>query len=161
MKKEITKTVNGTQVNVMVEKTVAQDRAYADGWNVSLRKKSKKSVHISAEKNGRKISTDDLNFFYKLGPQDEWVLSKYPQAYARLGDNYISEPIYNAVMTALDEADAACQDDNYDMIKAQEDKAATDRDTSLAAMDKADAEKAKHLGWCNKCQSYCYGDCTA
>jgi len=142
---------DGLKVKVKIERWVSNETAYTDGWNIDLGKKAHETTTISINKNGKTAVCQDLNFFYRI--KDE----KRSEVYARLGDAFISEPIYNIIKDALDEA----------TLKADAENTKDNREEKIQAKKNAaevaelETQRDQNPGWCNKCHSYCYGDCEA
>ena len=81
---------------------------------------------------------------------------------ARLGDAYVSREIYDVAIALIAELDAALpKTDEQLKIEADQVEAKHMADVELDAIAKDEAEQRQHPGWCDKCGSYCYGDCTA
>lgn len=160
-----TKEINGLKITVTITRNVVNNTAYADGWNVDLGKGIYENTAIKLQKGEKSIYTSDLNFFYVLKDTFGYKPENYhPQAYARLGDSYIGKAAYEAVKNVLAEAEAmadAEQSQEFVDLKTASDAKKAAQDAAFEAELAADAARAKHPGWCDKCHSYCYGDCTA
>ncbi|HUV15505.1 MAG TPA: hypothetical protein VMW28_02955 [Pelolinea sp.] len=80
-------------------------------------------------------------------------------AYAHIMSiGWIGQQTYNTIMTLIAEVEAEVgKSDEYVAIEQAQ----------IAKMNKIEADwavadqKNKGAGWCNNCQSYCYGDCQA
>lgn len=154
---QATKEKNGVKVTVSYEKAVV----YADNYN-KIGASTHNFVKMTIEFNGQKITNNDLGFFSiidrSVGRNDE--LDK--RAYARFGDHFISEATYKLVKSALDEAKAdAKESDEYKATKKSEEIRQDRENKEDAKYAKITKNREKHVGWCDKCQSYCYGDCQA
>jgi hypothetical protein len=88
---------------------------------------------------------------------------KYPQgAYARLGNAYISQDVYDILTGMIEELNA--ENEKSDEQVAIENAEAAKKQKAIENEKRINAEQAEretHDGWCNKCHSYCYGDCEA
>ena len=84
-------------------------------------------------------------------------------AYARLGDAYVGKENYEAIMEAYNAAvaeinapateEAKAEAVEYETVKTAE----VEKETAII-----NAKPIKRgPGWCDKCQSYCWGDCEA
>lgn len=94
------------------------------------------------------------------GPAD-YAKIKAAGGYARLGDTFISEDNYNTIVAAIAEADAeAAGGAEYEQVKAAEEAEEAREDARLEAQEK-ELERRIANGFCPKCGTYCYGDCTA
>ncbi len=161
METTVTKEQSGAKITVKAIREVDAKTAYADGWNVDLGKRTYETVSVTVQKGGKEIYCSDLNFFYKLTEDDRRQFDN-PLIFARLGDAYIGEEIYSLICEAVKEAKTACQGDaEYAEVKAAETAEKDKKEKGVTAVAKLEAERAQHPGWCNKCHSYCYGDCEA
>ena len=165
MEIKIEREIDGLKISIESMKKVVDKKAYADGLNLRLGLETCESTMISIQKNGKKAVCKDINFFCKLDPVlDKTFIKRNPKAYARFGDSYIGEDIFNAITSVMDEVNARFDseiDDNFNTVKADEN---TKHDAGMRNLDdisRREAERAAHPGWCEKCHSYCYGDCTA
>lgn len=152
-------------VRVAISRTVAKDVAYADGWNVDLGDKAVEHIEIWLEKGGKKSFTRGLGLAYELDAAACERLN-LPAGTARFGDNYISAAAWAQVQETLAaaqaEADAATDPaGDYARIKQQQDDAGARMAAELAETDALEQERERHPGWCKKCHSYCWGDCSA
>lgn len=83
-------------------------------------------------------------------------------AHAKLGNAYIQKPAYDAIIAAAAELDAeVIKTEEYKNLEAKEIAKIKSQNASLDAQEAEDAELKKHFGYCEKCGSYCYGDCQA
>jgi hypothetical protein len=156
METKITKTIKGLTVTVEITRAVKEAAGYADGWNVSLGKEIHEHTSITIEQGWKSLRCDDLNFFY---PAESL---KNPLIAARFGDGYISAPVYDAIRQVLAEAQARCTGDaEYIAPKKSEEEKAAKQAEETAKINASDKERRSHVGWCNHCHSYCYGDCQA
>jgi hypothetical protein len=156
-----TKTItrnSGAKITVKITRSVVDDTAFADGYNIKLGRKTSDSLDIT-------IITPDGKKAYG------WQISKCGQtmqakgAYAQVGNAYISEDAYNEIMAAIAELDAelVAQDPEYAMLKQAEIKAEANRQARAEEnLNRMAAEQAAHEaqpGWCRKCHDWTYGDC--
>lgn len=96
------------------------------------------------------------NRYYKNAPAG---------AYARIGDAYIGQEAYEIAAKMIAELDAEISDATIATIKAAT-QAKEEQQKELAAIEnekivEEEEARRKHPGWCEKCGSYCYGDCSA
>jgi hypothetical protein len=159
------KTKDGRGIEVKIERSreVVEETANLDGDIVSLGRKTQDMTKIEVRADGKFLTRSSH------GPEViDTMYRNYKQlkaagAYARLGDTYISEEQYAAVMGAIDEINQAIdatQTAEYAEVKAQE----TAQENVQKAADKAEAaEYARQVknGLCPKCGTYCWGDCEA
>ena len=171
---EITKTVNwqtkdGKEVVATIAKTreVRDDIGYADGWNVSLGKKTVDSLEITLHVAGRFITRDYAapRIVTKAAYVANYDKIKAAGGYARLGNVYINEENYSKVMGAIAEAEAEATADTeanaeFEAVKAAENAKEARKEAKLQAEAEEYARLVKS-GLCPKCQSWCYGDCSA
>lgn len=162
---EITKKIDGVTITVKVERSVDVKKAYADGYNVETGKEAYEAVTMTIEKNGQKVICRPYGTFMILDKRfDKITMEKTPQAYARFGDTYISEKLYNDIKSVLDEAmkkaDAEV-DAEYAEVKAMEKAKAEKAEIEAEKTENLEQSRNSHKGWCNKCHSYCCGDCEA
>lgn len=160
MRVEINKEIDGLKIEVKLEKKVVNKSNYADGWNVDAGKEIYEGISVSIEKGGKKASVSNINFFYVLA-EDSRVKAKNPQAHARFGDTYISEKVYRMIKEAIDEAYSGLEGSGEikeieETEKAKELKIENNRKENI----EKDAQREAN-GYCNKCGSFCHGDCQA
>lgn len=157
MEKTITKSKDGITAIVKITKTVKNDIAYLDGANINLGKKTQKNIHITLQKGNAKITTSDTSFFYILS--DQRTIDRMPQAYARLGDNYISEVAYNLIKAAIAEAEVSLEvEQEYKKVEESENNKKIQAGKNRKEIAEMEAKRTAN-GYCHKCGSYCHGDC--
>lgn len=159
-------TKDGRQAEVTITKTrtVRDNISYADGWNVNLGKETVERLEVVLKVNGREVTEDNHKPIVvtkkNYSPQG-YEKIKAAGGYAQLGKAYIDEERYNLVMAAIAEADAeAAGSEEYAAVKSAE----MEKEARKEAKLQAEAEEYARLvksGLCPKCQSWCYGDCTA
>ena len=171
---EITKTVNwqtkdGKEVVATIAKTreVRDDIGYADGWNINLGKKTVDSLEITLHAAGRFITRDYAapRIVIKADYGAHYDKIKAAGGYARLGDVYINEENYNKVMGAIAEAEAEATADTeanaeFEAVKAAENAREARKEAAFQAAEEKYRQNIKN-GMCPKCESWCYGDCSA
>ena len=158
-------TEKGNEVRVEIERTrsIKDNVAYADGWNVNLGKKTVDSLEIEMYVNGKLTAraSREPNVIEERFYGNSYAELKAAGAYARLGDAYITEKQYSRIMAAIEELEAQLTDDNeYAEIKAQEVAKAQSQDEARQEQI-ARVERLKQSGLCPKCGTWCYGDCEA
>ena len=165
MKTTHTKEKDGLRVIVNIDRGVKDETSYADGWNVSLGKKTYEFIDVKIEKGGKTAFTRDLNFFYPIDRTAGRNKELPEQAFARLGDTYISEPVYYTIKIAIDEAKVIADsetNEEYAKVKAYEVRKEAEKKQASENLEKAetaDIQKKVENGFCFNCESYCYGDC--
>ena len=158
-------TKNGKQAEIRITKTrtVRDNISYADGWNVNLGKETVDLLEIIVRVDGKQVASAHhqptiVTRAHYAGSYDK---IKAAGGYARLGDVYISEETYNTAMAAISEVEAeAAGTEEYAAIKAEELAKEARKEAKLQAKAKEYARLVKS-GLCLKCQTWCYGDCTA
>jgi len=150
------KTSKGQAVEIKLERTIdVQEKiGFADGWNINLGKETIDLTSIEVFVDG-KFYTRSLGAPGLVDPKFD-----KSGAYARLGDMYISQARYSEIMSAIAEMDAELTTPEYTEIKTIE--IAREQSAELA-LDAEAAEYARQIenGLCQKCDTYCYGDCEA
>ena len=157
------KTGNTIKVVVEITREVRTNVAYADGLNIETGKEAVESMNIKIYKDGSLgIST---SWEPSIVTRESYVGSydriKANGGYARLGDTYISEEIYNVVVATIENCKAtldAEESAEYIELKAKE---TAKKIVEIAEEKKAD-EKMKEMiksGYCPKCGTWCYGEC--
>ena len=159
-------TKDGRQAEVIITKTrIVQDNiAYADGWNVSLGKKTVDSLEITLHVAGRFITRDYAapRIVIKAAYGANYDKIKAAGGYAQLGKAYIDEERYNLVMAAIAEADAeAAGSEEYAAVKSAEMEKEARKEAKLQAEAEEKYRQNIKSGLCPKCKSWCYGDCSA
>ncbi|MDR2209369.1 MAG: hypothetical protein LBE22_10425 [Azoarcus sp.] len=151
-----TKTVdlgNGRIITVTATCTVSDDISYSDGWNINLGRKISRKVVCSVEKDGKNICSGD--FCQVVTPDEK---QRYPAAVGSIADSiYLGAESFEKVKTAYDAAVAEAEEPEAKELDAKE-KA---RVEALDEMYTKYEPTQRPYGWCDKCQSCCYGDCEA
>lgn len=146
------------EVTIVVTREVTTKTSYADGYNVELGKELVETTHVELSING-KFVTRGYEAPHALTERSygrDYKKLTAAGAYARLGDKYIGKEQYDMVMAAI--AEAIVEAETVQTEEQKEMKAAEIAKTERIA--KADNEIETHgPGWCDKCQSYCWGDC--
>jgi len=152
-------TKDGKQAEAEIVKTrlVCDDISYADGDNINLGRKVVDRLEITLRVNGAVQARDTYKPSiltkenYGNGVYEKLVTAG---AYARLGNVYISEVDYNAIVAAIAEADAEAVGSGE--FAAAKEKEAAKREQAAEAK-----YRARRDGICPQCLGWCYGDCTA
>jgi len=149
----IKKEKDGLKIRIKIERGVNDETAYADGLNIDPGKNTYEFITIEIEKDGKGVYCRDLSYFYKI-EKDE----KLPGAYARLGDAYITEPIYNTIKDTLNRtieiADVVNAND-YRKLKTQEEAAEIQAEKNATEIEEPEALRRQNPDWRGKCLSYC------
>jgi len=85
-------------------------------------------------------------------------------AVAKIGGTgtYLGQKAYDAVMTLIADTDAECgKTDEFAALEREEAERKAAGEENMRRMEAEQREREKHPGWCNKCHSYCYGDCNS
>ncbi len=148
---------------ITVTATCVKNVLYADeNQKFDPRTHKNTSVKIIVNATGQTISSKLTSSVYKLTRIDSKIKETRPEVYARFGDNYITEVTYNIVKDAMKEAEVGCgTTEEFDATESAESniiEAHTMEDTKIKEETRT---RQSHPGWCNKCNSYCYGDCEA
>lgn len=169
---KLTKTVgwqtkDGRNIEVRIERTrkVANEVAYADGWNVDLGKKTIDRLDIEMFVDGQYVGDTDQtpSIITEQFDRSSYARLRAAGAYARLGNTYITEEQYNLITAAIKELETeltSIDDREYDEVKAQETAEANRQAEAQKALE-ARVERLRQSGLCPKCGTWCYGDCEA
>lgn len=158
-------TKNGKQVEVKITRTCeVQDKiAHADGYNVNLGKETNDSLYIEVCADG-KFVTRSYHAPEILDPKfyGNYNQLKAAGAHARLGDTYINIEQYSNIMALISQLDSEVTGgEEFAAVKAQE-IAKEAKIAEVLEQEAAEHERmVKNPGYCTKCHSYCWGDCTA
>ena len=142
--------------NIEIERSVIEEIAYADGYNVPIGKKTYKNMDIRVLINGKQMERSSLIPKVSTHPK---VLET--GRYAVIGKVAIMKSNYDEIMRAI-ETEISILESNEE-YKAQKDI----ENAKEAKQKEKDIENAKNYakqvanGLCRKCGTYCYGDCTA
>ena len=160
------KTPNGT-IEIRIERTIeVQSKVnYSDGWNVDLGEEAVDSICIEVFVNGRRYA-EAYGSPYVLSAESRRRRKAPAAAYAVIGmHTYISRERYDEIMTLIAEMEAelttAPEAQRVEEIKARDAYRAQKAEAEQEIIAAEIAQRNAHPGWCNKCQSYCYGDCEA
>lgn len=166
---EATKTVNmgtkdGKTVEINITKTckVQPKTVSLDGDIVNLGKETIDTLYITISVDGECKATATRKpeiiepRFYKNYEQ-----LKSAGVHARLGDAFIGENQYDAIMNAIAELETEVTgDQEFAEVKEQEEVKKTEQKETLKARAEEHARLAKN-GLCPKCGTWCHGDCEA
>lgn len=156
-------TKNST-IEIKMTREVQDKVNYMDGHQISTGREAVETleIKITSKRNGRVERSirkpEVLNpMFY--GNYDELTAKG---AYARIGNGYISREMYDAITAAISDLDAELgKTDEQIAIEQAEIERKQIADENLARLEAEYIARQNHSGWCNKCHSYCYGDCEA
>lgn len=91
-------TQNGTEIKITLTREVSDDVGYADGWYVPLGRKVYEQVEVIMTTKDGKTARGSTP--YILDPKfDKAMIAQ--GAYARCGDGYLRQPVYDLIMVAL------------------------------------------------------------
>ena len=156
------------KIEITLNRYVSESTRYLDGYEMGTETSTweEYQVTITSKKTGAKLVTSgkpgDFAFFEKT---DSKFYKNLPAGtYARISNAYISQDLYDIAMSMIAELDAELStDQDYNDLKSAEvaKTAKAKHDEGLVDQVEAadNAARQNHPGWCNKCQSYCYGDC--
>lgn len=151
------------EVKVSITHKVKDKTANLDGDIVNLGKETFDSIEIWLIVDGKcaEFSRYAPKLVTEQGYKRDYQQLKAKGVYARLGDTYIGEELYNIIISVIAETEAEFTTDaEYAEVKNAERAHRAKRE----ALDKAEAEhytKQIKNGLCPKCGTYCYGDCEA
>jgi len=155
-----TKTIEITLTRKVIDKV-----AYMDGYNLPDGREvfEMYEVKLVKKSNGATIKVagkpGDFAFFKTQGKYS----GKYPAgAHARIGDTYISRETYDIAMRMIAGLDAEVgKSDEQIALEQEAEECRRIGEENLDRMAAEEAARRAHPGWCDKCGSYCYGDCQA
>lgn len=156
------KTQKGQTIVATIEliRELREETAYADGYNLPMGQKTHEELKTTITLDGKKVLTTNW-MPTKLTPADKKRLPAI--AYAIIGGKVIlTEENYNMVMDAINTLTAEADTEitaEYAEVKATEEA----QEATQKEIDKAQAKaytQALKNGFCPKCGTYCYGDCS-
>lgn len=151
------------QIVATITREVSEKTANLDGDIINLGKEATEYMSIIIKVDG-KVWEYTRSAPYAITRQlygKEYDRMTAKGIYARFGDKYIGQDLYNLVMEVIAEADAQITTtEEYAEIKAEEAKAEARKDEAVRKAAERYQEQLKN-GLCQKCGSYCYGDCQA
>ena len=160
-------TKDGRKVEITIEITrnVSDKIAYADGANINIGKETQDLTIIEMTADGKHItrSYHAPHILTRESYRNSFDKLTAAGAYARIGDAYVGKENYEAIMEAYN---AAVAEINAPATEEDKAEAAEYETVKTAEVEKETAiVNAKPIkrgpGWCDKCQSYCWGDCEA
>ena len=164
------KTVNWTAqsgkkvtVNIEITQDVQDDISYSDGWNINHGKKTVDTFSAKIIVDGRLIERTytEPHVITRQAYRTSYDRMIAAGVFARIGDTYIKEDLYNLIMVAITEAKAeiaANTTTEYKNVKTAEDQREAIAEAKLEA-EAAEYQQLIDSGMCPKCGSWCYGDC--
>ncbi len=164
---KVAQTKNST-IKVDLDRDVVDKIANLDGHKVNLGREiiESLSVKITLKATGQSVRiSGKVGYLPALNVYSDTARDKLDlpaKAYARIGDASISNEAYEIIQDLIAQADADLpKTDEHIAIETEiADKKAAAK-ASAARLEKKLEERNNHPGWCNRCTSYCYGDCTA
>lgn len=164
-----TRTLKNNGIEIKIERTIeVQNKVgYADGWNIDLGEEVVDRTYIEVYVHGKlhewasekpRVITDQARQTFRRNAPTA--------AYAVIGmHTYLSRERYEEIMALLAEMEAelttAPEAQRVEEIKARDASRAQKAEAEQEIIAAEIAQRNAHPGWCNKCQSYCYGDCEA
>ena len=149
------------KIEIKLTRTVNDKTAYSDGYNIGTGREVYENydVTITNKQTGKTMRTygkpGGFAFFSK--PSGKNLPAG---AVARIGDTYIGQNTYAACMILIAALDAELPKSDEQIALEQ---AEAERKARIEENEKHNEaerrERESHPGWCNRCQSYCYGDC--
>jgi len=157
------KLASGAEIEVKLTREVNDDIQYWDGYELNKGRKIYERYDVTIKAYGQTFHGNGYLRTVKDSPQFHHV----PEGvYARGCDIWLSKQTYDAIAAMKQELDEELpKSDEYLTLKAKEireAKAAKEaEERNIARMEAEHKARQRHPGWCNKCHSYCYGDCSA
>ena len=155
---------DGRTIEVIIERTkeVRDNIVDADGDKVNMGKETVDHLSIEVKAGGKHITRAN----HEPEILNEKFYRNYKElrakgAYARLGDTYISEEQYDLIMAMLANIDTELTETpEYKEVKAAEEAKEAAELKALEA-EAAEYKQMVKSGLCQKCGTWCYGDCEA
>jgi len=149
--------LHNCDITIKLVRYVAQNTYNLDGHIIDAPSSNYERITIQTE--GRTFGPPVL-----LNPQSpsaaKWI-EKGAVAHCS-GGFYLTRPVYDAVTVALAEmSDELGKSEEYLANEAAENHRRQLAEENETRLENEIRERNNHPGWCNKCGSYCYGDCTA
>lgn len=144
--------VNNTKIQMTVSKDIFEKTEYFDGYNMGQKTIESNDVQIKVSRDGKSMNVRGN----KLGDYAvcEKVEEKYNKmaydkgARGRIGSGYVGQEIYDAICETYEKLSEEIEAELPSIEKQPEIKP-----------QKVSVHKEHGVGWCDKCQSYCFGDC--
>ena len=168
MKTTATTETKNTTITVTLTREVRDVINFADGYNIKTGEEIFEMVEVklTIKANGKSVTLtgkmNDIPMLYKIddAARKTFARSAPAAAYAKYGDSYISEEVYTAIINLIAKVDAEIgKVDGQEEIETAEKIAVEKQAIKTAAIEAEITARNVHSGWCNKCESYCYGDC--
>ena len=167
-----TRTINWTtkdgrkvEVTIEITRNVSDKIAYADGANINIGKETQDITTIEMTVNGKHVTRDyhAPHILTRESYRNSFDKLTAAGAYARLGDAYVGQVNYGQIMDAYNAAVAEINAPATEEAKTEEAEYETIKATEVAKENEIiNAKPIKRgPGWCDKCHSYCWGDCEA
>jgi len=157
-------------IEITLTRWVIESTKYFDGYDMGSKTETHEEykVVLTSKANNAQVAMTgkpgDYAFFDVI---DRRYNKNAPAgAYARLNNAYLGQESYDIAMRMIADLSAELSiNQEYNALKAAEAALAAEAERNAEAVDRAEAVEAaarrSHPGWCEKCQSYCYGDCDA
>ena len=130
-----------TEVIVKLKRYMADDVTNLDGHEINHGSKFNETLEVWIHNAGEKLFTRGRNWIYKTDMDGKPC--------CRFGDKFLHVDFYDLIISAINEAEA-----NHPVKKIT-------KTESAAKKENFEIADQNQFGYCNKCNSYCYGDCSA
>ena len=153
---------NGNIITVKLTREVSDKVAYADGYNLKTGREKYERYEISMyhAQSGKTIKANEISQLWEMSKRD--MEAKKQGAVVKLGDAYLGQKAYDVLTALILAANAEVgKSDEFIALEQAETEKERIGDENMRRMEDEQRQREKHPGWCNKCHSYCYGDCTA
>jgi hypothetical protein len=149
-------------ITIKLTREVIDDVHYMDGYNISAGREVYENyeVKITHKASGKTIKARGKPggfAFFKKADQ----FGKMPAgAYARIGDAYITEEIYDIAMSMIAELDAEiAKSDEQVAIEIASAEIKRQAEANQSRIEAEYSERRNNSGWCSRCNDWTYGDC--
>lgn len=145
------------EVKVVVSRSIIGKEVNLDGHVFVGQGKTFENIQLTINgKNYDMPAPIDTNSPFN---SDKEMLAKGAYASANLQNFYLTRSSYDQIKNTVDELLESVTTDEWSSLKQYEDEKQRIIDENLERMAAEYAERQRHPGWCEKCGSYCYGDC--
>ena len=151
-----------SKITIKITRSVTDKTAYSDGYNTKIGREVAEYFDIA-------LHSKEYGFTKRTsGKRNDYGMPKIDQdapagAVGRMGNQvWLSREVYDIIIGMMDELEVEVpKTDEQNQIEAEEVERKRIGQENMDRMSKEHAARQRHPGWCEKCQSYCYGDCEA
>jgi len=157
--KTLTRDTKSATITVKMTRKVVDKTVNLDGHRISSGREiyEDQVITITSKANGKQHYGHSLS---KIDHDNPAYRNVPAAAYGMVNRVYLGKASYETIAQMIAELDAEIgKTDEQIELEAEAQRQQEIAQANIDRMAAEYAERRQHPGWCDKCQSYCYGDC--